>query len=570
MRKDVESFNFDPFDPKGERGRKALGNDSVNAGDILDIFSRIIFSRLQLYHPPINFLFGVLSTQFEDPLKICSPLTLKAVLAVLKPERLKADRARTQRDTFANHKVNTVNSSLNAVKGNWDTAVKASADYQEFKGGSVAFGGSNGRITGKGTIKAGMLDFEDVYYVEELKHYNLFSVSQMCEKKNKVLFTDIDCLVLSSDFKLPDENQVLLKILRQHNMYNFNLKNIDPSGDLSCLFANASIYESNKWYRRLGHVNFKNLNKLVKENLVRGLPSKIFENDHTCVSCQKGKQHKASCKAKTVSSVNQPLQILHMDLFGPTSVHKKLTIVQSSEDKIEKNEKPVSQVEKIFQEELEKLKRQEKEANDAVRKEATHDSQDANTNITNLLNAVNVPVSTVGPSRALNDDEPSYPGDPSMPHLEDIFASPNPKFPNKVYKVVKALYGLHQAPRAWYATLSTFLERRQPKLGLWYPKVSSFDMEAYSDSDYAGVNLDRKSTTKGCQFLGRRLISWLRKLLPDFKLIIRFQYFIRGRCRKASVKEITVPNEVTDPVLGFPNPASQCHTCGAKDYRIGK
>nr|GFA49270.1 hypothetical protein [Tanacetum cinerariifolium] len=53
------------------------------------------------------------------------------------------------------------------------------ADYQEFKSGSVAFGGSPSRISGKGKIKAGKLDFEDVYYVEELKHYNLFSVSQM-------------------------------------------------------------------------------------------------------------------------------------------------------------------------------------------------------------------------------------------------------------------------------------------------------------------------------------------------------------------------------------------------------
>ncbi|GKC94375.1 hypothetical protein Tco_1159817, partial [Tanacetum coccineum] len=48
----------------------------------------------------------------------------------------------------------------------------------------------------------------------------------------------------------------------------------------------------------------------------------------------------------------------------------------------------------------------------------------------------------------------------------------------------------------------------KPKLGLWYPRVSSFDLEAYLDSDYAGANLDRKSTTGGCQFLGRRLISW--------------------------------------------------------------
>nr|GEZ20971.1 hypothetical protein [Tanacetum cinerariifolium] len=138
--------------------------------------------------------------------------------------------------------------------------------------------GSSGRITGKGKIKAGRLDFEDVYYVEELKHCNLFSVSQMCDKKNKVLFTDTDCLVPSPDFKLSDKNQVLLTIPRQHNMYSFNLKNIDPSGDLSCLFVKASIDKSNKWHRRLGHVNFKNLNKLVKGNLVRGLPSKFFEN----------------------------------------------------------------------------------------------------------------------------------------------------------------------------------------------------------------------------------------------------------------------------------------------------
>nr|GFA89993.1 putative reverse transcriptase, RNA-dependent DNA polymerase [Tanacetum cinerariifolium] len=48
----------------------------------------------------------------------------------------------------------------------------------------------------------------------------------------------------------------------------------------------------------------------------------------------------------------------------------------------------------------------------------------------------------------------------------------------------------------------------QPKLGLWYPRDSPFDLEAYSNSDYAGANLDRKSIIGGCQFLGRRLISW--------------------------------------------------------------
>ncbi|GJW47420.1 ribonuclease H-like domain-containing protein [Tanacetum coccineum] len=71
-------------------------------------------------------------------------------------------------------------------------------------------------------------------------------------------------------------------------------ENIVPTRGLACLIAKATLDESNKWHRMLGHVNFKNLNKLVKGNLVRGLPSKTFQNDHTYVACQKGKQHKAS------------------------------------------------------------------------------------------------------------------------------------------------------------------------------------------------------------------------------------------------------------------------------------
>ncbi|GKB91708.1 hypothetical protein Tco_0963980 [Tanacetum coccineum] len=150
-----------------------------------------------------------------------------------------------------------------------------------------------------------------------------------------------------------------------------------------------------------------------------------------------------------------------------------------------------------------------------------------------------------------------------------IEANHDPQFPDKVYKVEKALYGLHQAPRActshgnpnkamikdeeadsvdvhlyrsmigslMYLTASRpdimfvvcacarfqvtpkvshlhavkrifrYL-KGQPKLGLWYPRDSPFNLEAFSDSDYVGASLDRKSTTGGCQFLGKRLISW--------------------------------------------------------------
>nr|GEW13027.1 putative ribonuclease H-like domain-containing protein [Tanacetum cinerariifolium] len=210
------------------------------------------------------------------------------------------------------------------------------SDFEELNGGYVAFGGNpnGGKISGKEKIKIGKLDFEDVYLVNELE-FNLFSVSQICDKKNSVLFTDTECLVLSSDFKLPDESQVLLRVLRENNMYNVNLKNIFPSEDLTCLFAKATIDESNLWHRRLAHINIKTINKLVKGNLVRGLPTKIFENDHTCVACKKGKQHRAYCKTKPVSSVDQPLFRLHMDLFGPTfvkSMNKKIYCLVVTDD----------------------------------------------------------------------------------------------------------------------------------------------------------------------------------------------------------------------------------------------
>ncbi|GJX18184.1 putative ribonuclease H-like domain-containing protein [Tanacetum coccineum] len=686
------------------------------------------------------------------------------------------------------------------------------AEYQDFNGGPIAFGG-------------------------KLQNFNLFSVSQMCDKKNKVLFTDTQCLVLSPEFKLPDENHVLLRIPRQNNMHYFNLENIVPSGGLTCLIEKAIIVESNKWHRRLGHVNFKNINKLVKGNLVRGLPSKIFiSNDHTCVACQKGKQHKASWKGPTwlfdldylTNSMNyQPVRSENQanKHAGPKEANH--SVVESSKAKnvgkepnknpdLKSDENLVDKEEQVFLDELERLKRQEHDANDAaeaLRKEFAKDTEDlllqagaAKASSTNTVNTASTPVSTASPYGGLSLTDQD---DSEIPTLEEIYDNPtdgiftnvsyddegavadftsletivnvspiptsrinfihpstlilgdpnsavqtrskvtkssrahafvdamqeellqfkiqkvwilvdlpygkkaigtkwvyrnkkdergvvvrnkarlvaqghrqeegidydemdvksaflygkideevyvsqppgfiDPKYPKKVYKVVKALYGLHQAPRAWYATLSTFLlmsgYRRgsihktlfikkdkndimlisdefygrahllswvtsqtkedgifisqdkyvaeilkkfdfasvkttstpiktqkplvndeeasdvdvhhyrsmigslmyltasrpdimfavcacsrfqvtpktshlnavkrifrylkgKPKLGLWYPRVSSFDLEAYSDSDYAGANLDRKSTTGGCQFLGRRLISW--------------------------------------------------------------
>nr|GEV31448.1 ribonuclease H-like domain-containing protein [Tanacetum cinerariifolium] len=159
-------------------------------------------------------------------------------------------------------------------------------DYKEIDGGYVTFGGNpkGAKITGKCKIKTRKLDFKYVYFVRELK-FNLFSVSQICDKKNSVLFTETECIILSLDFKLINENRNLLRVPRQNNIYSIDLKNIVPTEGLICLFAKATEDESKLWHRRLGHLNFKTINKLVKGNLVRGLPSIIFKNDQSCVAC---------------------------------------------------------------------------------------------------------------------------------------------------------------------------------------------------------------------------------------------------------------------------------------------
>ncbi|GJX07866.1 ribonuclease H-like domain-containing protein [Tanacetum coccineum] len=315
-----------------------------------------------------------------------------------------------------------------------------------------AFGGSKGYITGKGKIKTGKLDFEDVSFVKELQPFNLFSVSQMCDKKNKVLFTDTECLVLSPDFKLPDENQILLKVPRQNNMYSFNLENIVPLGGLACLIAKATTDESNLWHRRLGHVNFKNLNRLVKGNLVRGLPTKLFQNDHTCVACQKGKQHKASClkspssKDKIEAGVSEKEDELDQDCFELPIWHS-YSSTNSSSSKSDKKRRSPREVEQVFLDDLARLQMQEKEANEeakALRKDFQQETENlvtqeraakrSGTNIfstvsttakasgTNFVNTVSVPVSTASTNegQSLSDTTKSQKDDSEIPPLEDI------------------------------------------------------------------------------------------------------------------------------------------------------
>ncbi|GJZ32880.1 putative ribonuclease H-like domain-containing protein, partial [Tanacetum coccineum] len=136
----------------------------------------------------------------------------------------------------------------------------------EFQEKGVIDSGCSRHMTGN---KSYLSDYEEIdgLFVAfvDLK-FNLFSVSQMCDKKNNVLFTDTECADLSFDFKLTDENRVLLKVTRKDNMYSVDLRNVVPQGGLTCLFAKATLDESNLWHRRLGHINLsRTKNKLTPQ-----------------------------------------------------------------------------------------------------------------------------------------------------------------------------------------------------------------------------------------------------------------------------------------------------------------
>nr|GEV16995.1 hypothetical protein [Tanacetum cinerariifolium] len=143
-------------------------------------------------------------------------------------------------------------------KGYWDSgcsrhmtgSISYLSHFEPFDGGYVSFGQGGCKINGKGTIKTGKLEFENIYFVKDLK-YNLFSVSQIYDNKNSVLFTDSECIALGRDIMLLDDANILLRTPRHHNMYSIDLNNIVPHRDLTCLVAKASADECMLWHRRL-------------------------------------------------------------------------------------------------------------------------------------------------------------------------------------------------------------------------------------------------------------------------------------------------------------------------------
>nr|GEY00783.1 hypothetical protein [Tanacetum cinerariifolium] len=119
-----------------------------------------------------------------------------------------------------------------------------------------------------------------------------------------------------------NENGVdLLTSDRSSNLYTIDLNEI-ASNSSSCLLEKASSSQSWLWHQRLSHLYFATINNLVKNNLVRGLPTMKFEKDHLCSACEQGKIHRKHHKSKITFASNKPLYLLHIDLCGLMHVER--------------------------------------------------------------------------------------------------------------------------------------------------------------------------------------------------------------------------------------------------------
>ncbi|KAJ9555991.1 hypothetical protein OSB04_010605 [Centaurea solstitialis] len=179
--------------------------------------------------------------------------------------------------------------------------------------GSVQFGNEQyAPIVGYGDVIQDKITIKKVSLVEGLGH-NLFSIGQFCDKDLEVGFKKRRCVVKT------ESGKELLVGTRRRNLYKIDLRDVKAKNTL-CLLSKASNQQSILWHRRLSHLNFKGLNKLVIGNLAIGIPDLRFQQDHLCSACQLGKMKRVSHKSKLEHGTEKPLQLIHMDLCGPMRV----------------------------------------------------------------------------------------------------------------------------------------------------------------------------------------------------------------------------------------------------------
>jgi transposase InsO family protein len=143
----------------------------------------------------------------------------------------------------------------------------------------------------------------------ELLDYNLLSISQLCEVGYNCLFTDKGMTV----FRRSDGSFSFKGVLRgKLYLVDFIPEEVELH---RCLITKTNM--GWLWHRRLAHVGMRNLHKLQKDGHIIGLTNTVFEKDRSCGACQARKQVGTHHHAKNIMTTTRPLEMLHMDLFGP-------------------------------------------------------------------------------------------------------------------------------------------------------------------------------------------------------------------------------------------------------------
>ena len=189
-------------------------------------------------------------------------------------------------------------------------------DFRKLKdGGRVKFGNNHtAEIKGYGQITNGEFTIKRVAYVEGLKH-NLKSVSQLVVGTGlKITFDDEGSVIEDKKTK-----NVILKSERKGEMFPLDMKPIIGKPSI-CLLTRAASDMSWLWHRRFSHLNFRDIKKLVVNDLVRGLPVLKFNNEHLCAACEFGKQSRKSHSSIISTKIVEPLELIHIDLCGPSSI----------------------------------------------------------------------------------------------------------------------------------------------------------------------------------------------------------------------------------------------------------
>ncbi|GJW07666.1 putative ribonuclease H-like domain-containing protein [Tanacetum coccineum] len=441
-------------------------------------------------------------------------------------------------------------------------------DYKEIDSGFVAFGGDpkGGRITGKGKISTGKLDFEDVYFVKELK-FNLFSVLQMSDKKNSVLFTNTECVVLSPDFKLLDENHDYSTIAKHMAVVvvNKDYGNAVSKG-FSCDVDSTIRMRREKLIPKLSEnedsePNLEeivysdddddevgaeaDMNNLATNVTVSPIPSTRVHTDHPLeqiidrsiqvfilayASFMRFIVNQMDVKSAFFRLVEKALYGLHQ---SPKASYKTLstyllengfrrgTIDKTLFIKKEKGDILLVQVyvdDIIFGSTKKSL---------CVEFEQMMHKRFQMSSMGELTFFLGLQVKQ-------KDDGIFISQDKYVANILKKFDFATVKTTSTLIETNKALLRLMklQSLTHLHAVKRIFRYLKgQPKLGLWYPRDSPFDLEAFSDSDYAGASLDRKFTTGGCQFLGKRLISWqCKKQTIDANSTTKAEYVAAANC----------------------------------------